>query len=211
VNERANCRTIGPALALILFMSAFAACAAGGSGAAGKDAAAGKSAAADTSVAAEIGGQKITIQEMDDYLRKVNPRAFQEFYDARKAALDGLIAERLIAAEAATRSTTPDKLRQEIGAAVPVVTDMDVQGFYTQNQARMGGRTLDQVKDQIRGFLAGQKQQQAMSDFISGLKDKKGVRIYLDVPRAEVRIAETDPAKGPKNAPVQIVEFSDFQ
>ena len=165
---------------------------------------------ADKTVAADVGGLKITVQEMDDYLRKTNSRAFQQYYDARRAALEGLIAEKLLAEEASAKGLTPEKLREQITASA-TVTDADVATFYEQNKARMGGRSIEQMREQIRSMLVGQKQQAAMSDHIRGLKQKKDVRVYLEPPRADVRIAETDPAKGPKSAPVQIVEFSDFQ
>lgn len=165
---------------------------------------------ADRNVAADIAGRKVTFQELDDYLRKTNNRATQEFYDARHAALEALIADRLLEAEAAEKGVTPDKLREQIIASV-AVTDADVKTFYDENTARMGGRTLDQIRDQIRTFLAGQKQQQAISDFLGVLREKKGVQVYLEPPRAEVGIAENDPMQGPKGAPIQIVEFSDFQ
>ena len=165
----------------------------------------------DKKVAAEIDGQKITAEELENYVRTANPRAYQEYYNVKRSALERLIAERLLAAEATAKGTTPEKLRQEIAAAAPAVTDADLQTFYDQNKARYGGRTLDQVKDQIRGGLASQRQQQAVSEFMAALKEKKDVRIHLEPPRADVRISENDPAKGPKGAPVQLVEFSDFQ
>ncbi len=172
------------------------------------DAGAGK---ADKSVAAEVGGQKITMQETDDFLRKTNGKAFQDFYDARRAALEQLIAERLMAAEAASKSVTVDKLRQDAVAAVPPVTDADVETFFNQNKARMGAATLEQAREQIRGYVAGQKQQKAMMDLVASLKEKQSVKILLEPPRSEVRIAEDDPSEGPKDAPIQLVEFSDFQ
>jgi acyl transferase domain-containing protein len=165
----------------------------------------------DKNVAAEVAGQKITMQELDDYLRKNNAKAFQDFYDARRQALDNLIGERLLAAEAASRGVTVEKLQQDVTAAAPAVSDADVSTFYSQNQARMGGQTLDQIKDKIKSFLAGQKQQQAMTDFIRDQREKKGVQIALEPPRAQVKVAENDPVRGSKSAPVQIVEFSDFQ
>jgi hypothetical protein len=50
-----------------------------------------------------------------------------------------------------------------------------------------------------------------MMDLVAGLKEKQAVKILLEPPRSEVRIAEDDPTEGPKDAPIQLVEFSDFQ
>ena len=203
LSERRSMRAIIMALALIFLTAAFAAYAASREAEKGVE--------TDKKVAAEIDGQKITTEELENYVRTSNPRAFQEYYNVKRSALERLIAERLLAAEATARGTTPDNLRQEITAAAPAVTDAEMQTFYDQNKARYGGRTLDQVKDQIRGALVSQRQQQAMSEFMAALKERKDVRILLEPPRAEVKISETDPAKGPKSAPVQVVEFSDFQ
>jgi len=199
LNERMNRMAVLPAVVLGLLVAATPACAEG------------PKQEADTSVAAEIGGQKISTKELDDYLRKTNARAFQEFYDARRAALEGLISDRLLEAEAKSKNLTVDKLKESALAPASTVTDAEIETFYNENQARMGGRTLDQIKEQIRSFLVGQKQQKAMTDLITSLKEKSNVQIMLEPPRADVKIAENDPVRGRKDAPVQIVEFSDFQ
>jgi SurA-like protein len=197
VKNSMSSRTAGVALALGLLaapLSAVAAEAAPGAG-----------------VAAEVGGQKITIEELDAYLRKTNTAAIQQFYDARRAALEQMISDRLLEMEAKARGVSPESLKQTImnGAAAP--GDADVQAFFDQNKARMGGKTFDQVKDQIRDFLSGSKKQQALTDFVNDLGDKKGINVLLDPPRAALKIADSEPARGPKDAPVQIVEYSDFQ
>jgi len=206
------------ALSLAVFACALTESAAGSKS--DKNAAAGesktdKNAAAtgntDKDVVAEIGGQKISMQEMDDFLHKTNGQAFQAFYDARRAALDQLIAKRLMESEAAARKVTVEKLQQDVVAGIPATTDADVEAFYNQNKGRMGAATLDQAREQITGYLAGQKQGKAMADFIADLKEKNGVRVSLQPPRSELRIAEDDPGEGPKDAPVQLIEFSDFQ
>jgi len=162
-------------------------------------------------VAAQIGGKKITMQELDDNLRKTNAQAFQAFYDARRGALEQMIAEQLMEEEAANRKTTADDLTKEIVDGAGAVSDADVEDFYNKNRGQMGGRTLDQLSGQIRAYLAQMKGQQAIGKFLDELKAKKGVKILLEPPRAEVAVRENDPSHGPATAPVQIVEFSDFQ
>lgn len=168
-------------------------------------------AADDKSVAAEIGGQKVTLQEMDDYLRKTNAKAFQDFYDARHNALQSLINDRLLTAEATTRGTTFEKLRADLAAGVTPTTDADVESFFNQNKNRMGNATLDQVKGQIKDFLVAQKTQKATMDLLDTLKAKTPVHILLDPPRVQLAIADNDPVVGPKDAAIQMIEYSDFQ
>jgi len=168
-------------------------------------------AADDKNVAAEIGGQKVTTQEMDDYLRKTNAKAFQDFYDARHNALQSLINDRLLTAEATTRGTTLEKLKADLAAGVAPTTDADIEAFYNQNKNRMGNATLDQVKGQIKDFLAAQKTQKATMDLLDKLKAKTPVRILLDPPRVQIAINDSDPSVGPKDAAIQLIEYSDFQ
>ncbi len=170
---------------------------------------AGKSDGGET--VATIGGKPVTRAELDAHLKKVNPQAIQQYFDAQRQALEMLLNERVIEAEATSRGTTAEALQQEVLATAPPVSDADAEKFYNENVNRMGGQSLDAMRDRIKGFLAQQGQQQAMTKFIQDLRTKQGVVVQMEPPRAEVTIAENDPYKGPKGAKVTIVEFSDFQ
>lgn len=163
-------------------------------------------------VVARVGETEITMTAVDEYAKRTNSKVYQDLFDARNRALNEMIAEKLLLAEAASRGITPDELvKQEIVEKVAAVSDADIESFFKENSARMGGRTLDQMKDQIRSFLTSQNQSTARSTFIDGLRAKGKVAVMLDPPRAEIQIAGNDPKMGPDGAAVRIVEFSDFQ
>jgi protein-disulfide isomerase len=88
------------------------------------------------------------------------------------------------------------------------VTDADVDAFYTANKERIP-RPKEEVAAQIKQYLEQQGQQKVQQDFYASLRDKYKVEMKLEPIRVEV--AATGPAQGPANAPVTIVEFSDFQ
>jgi len=67
------------------------------------------------------------------------------------------------------------------------------------------------MAEQIQSFLTSQQQKEARDSLLAQLKEKAEVKITLDAPRVEVPIAANDPAKGPKDAKVTVVVFSDFQ
>ena len=165
----------------------------------------------DDSVAAKIGDVVITNAELDQEVKTRDSKAFQAYYDAKKRVLDQLINQRLIDAELAARGIDESALRTELMTGIPQVTEAEVQAFYTQNQAQMGGRTLEQVGQQVQQHLANQRRAGAMNDFLAGLKKKSNVQIMLSPPRTEVKIAANDPKKGAEGAPITLVEFSDFQ
>jgi hypothetical protein len=167
---------------------------------------------ADPGVAATIGGKPVTIQELDAKAMKTDMKLAQSLYDARRAALDQVLMERLLGEDAAAQKITVDELiLKRIAEKVQPVTDADVEAFYKTNSARMGGKTLEQVSPQIRQQLTSQKQNEARSNLLTQLKEKAEVKIALDPPRAVVVLADNDPTKGPKDAKVTIVEFSEFQ
>ena len=122
-----------------------------------------------------------------------------------------MITKRVLDAEVARRGTTAAGLQAEITKDVTPATEAEVQAFYNQNQARMGGRTFEQMKPQIEQHLASLRGGDIMSDFMTDLKKKAGAHILLEPPRSEVKIAANDPRKGPEGAPITLVEYSDFQ
>ena len=167
---------------------------------------------AKAGVAATINGAPITVAEVDAIALGNNMQLAQQVYDARKQALDQLIMERLLGDEAKAQGMTVDALVQKkLAEKTTEVTDADVQSFYDQNKARMGGQTLEQVGPQVRNYLKSQRETEARKTLLDELKANQKIQISLDVPRAEVKVAANDPAKGPADAKVTIVEFSEFQ
>ncbi len=163
-------------------------------------------------VAAVVGGETITTAELDARALKTNMKLAQSLYDARKQALDQLIMEKLLGPEAKAKSVAVDKLLQDkIAEKVKPVTDGDIESYYKGNSARMGGKTLEQVSAQIKSFLVTQGETLARDGILAQLKEKADVKVTLDPPRMEVAVAANDPVKGPKDAKVTIVEFSEFQ
>jgi len=167
---------------------------------------------AEPGVAAYIGGKPVTTQELDAKALKTDMKLAQSLYDARRAALDQVLMERLLGEDAAAQKITVDELiKKRVAEKAKPVTDADVEAYYKANSARMGGKPLEQVSAQIRPFLTNQQETDAKNNLLAELKTKAEVKIVLDAPRADVIIAANDPVLGPKDAKVTIVEFSDFQ
>lgn len=167
------------------------------------------SADANTAVAT-IGGETITMAQIDELAAPALLEARQAIYEARARALDQMINERLVKAEAAKRSVDEETLfRQEVEAKAPPPTDAEIEAFYNENRAMMRGE-LAELKPRIAQHLQQQKVADAAAAFINGLRDAAGVKILLDAPRVQVS-AGNSPRWGRAGAPVEIVEFSDFQ
>jgi protein-disulfide isomerase len=161
-------------------------------------------------VLAVVNGKPITEAEV----RTANAEQFKALerdfqaksHELLENSLDDVINDRLVEAEAAARKVTKDQVLAEIKPKP--VTDAEVDAFYEQNKAQIP-RPKDQVAGQIKSYLEQQGTQTARADFYKKLKDKYSVDYKIEPVR--VQVAATGPAKGPANAPVTIVEFSDFQ
>ncbi|MBI1827047.1 MAG: hypothetical protein HY287_09785 [Planctomycetes bacterium] len=166
----------------------------------------------DTGVAAMIGDKPITTAELDAKILKQNMKLAQQLYDARKAALDDAILDKALGEEAKAANTSVDQLlKKKVSEKVTPPTDPEVAAYYNANQAKMQGKSLEEMTPQIKSFLSTQRESEAKVKILAEIKAKANVKVMLEVPRVEVAIAPNAASNGPKDAKVTIVEFSDFQ
>jgi predicted DsbA family dithiol-disulfide isomerase len=161
-------------------------------------------------VVAEIAGKPVTLAELEEALAPQLAQLDRQRQQILVDGLDGLVEQKLLEAEAASRGVSIEELFQsEIEAKAGEVTDADAQAFYEANKARIN-RPIEQMMPQIKNYLANQKRAELRDGLLAGLRAKHATRILLEPVRADVD-DPTSPAKGPATAPVTIVEFSDFQ
>jgi protein-disulfide isomerase len=163
--------------------------------------------------AAIIGEAVVTTRQLEESLgsRLVAMRA-QE-YDVTRRLLEQSIDRMLVQRAAAARQlSVAEFLRQEIG---------DVESA----SAEEIGRALSAAGEQLKAVpeadakrvAAGRLQAATVQERVQGLLSKLraaegGVRILLEPPRAALEVDEERyPTRGPRTAPVTLVEFSDFQ
>ncbi|MBI3933893.1 MAG: thioredoxin domain-containing protein [Acidobacteria bacterium] len=159
---------------------------------------------------AVVGGKAISEEELNSQIRPQLRQLRNQEYEVRSQALENLINQKLVEAEAQRRGiTVQELLQQEVDSKIPEPTDPEVDAFYQGQKDRIN-RPLEELKDQIRQVLKQNRQQQFRQGFLKSLRDQTEVAINLVAPRIEV---SPDPNRmlGRADAPVKIVEFSDFQ
>jgi protein-disulfide isomerase len=170
-----------------------------------------------TDIVARVGDRSITRDELDRRWAELEAASFAEVrqstYEARQRMLDGMIGEYLIDLEAKTRGISRERLLEiELSTRIRPITNEEIAAFYRSMGERAGGATLIQLTPAIRQAIEEQRPVQARQAFIDDLRRAStSVRTMLEPPRLQVTTAATDPALGPPDAPVEIVEFSDFQ
>lgn len=154
-----------------------------------------------------IGAEDVE-RALGERLRKLE----DQIYELKRRQLDALIAERLLAQEAARRGTTVAALLDaEVTAKVSLVTEQEVDAFYQENKARFRGDEAD-ARAQIRAYLQKQKLAAQRVWFVEELRSRARIEDHLQPPpvvRADVSI-DGAPVRGEASAPVTLVEFSDF-
>ena len=166
---------------------------------------------------ARVGDRVITLGEVEERWKATNPaqhaQALQSLYDGRRAALDAIIAETLLADAAEDTGLSADAYAEaEISKRAKPPTDEDVESFYKANVAQMQGRSFEEMAPLIARFLDEQSRNSAREALIASLRRSgPNVGVTLEPPRHPVEVAASDPATGSDSAPVTIVEFSDFE
>lgn len=166
-------------------------------------------------VLATVAGEKISSADIrakaGDQLDKLETQYQLAKSRIIGAALDSVIREKTVVAEAQKQGKTLDQLvAAEAGAAGIEPTDVEISAWYTENQARVGGRTLDQIKPQIADYLRNEKRKAAENKLEQRIRVEKKVEVAYQPYRLHFN-NDGAPSAGKKGAPVTIVEFSDFQ
>ncbi len=163
--------------------------------------------ACEATVLATVGSRSITQGEVEEALPN---SARQQLYEIMAGGLQQRVAEVMRELDAEAAGMTVDELvAREVEAKVAPVTDADVDLFYEQNKARIN-TPKEEIAGRVREHLEQQRRGEAMNAWMGQLREKYAVTTLLEPVRMEVA-ADGFPAVGPAEAPVTIVEFSDFQ
>ena len=163
------------------------------------------------SVLATVEGRNITEADIANSIAAQMAQINNQIYTTKKRAIDALIADQLLDQEAKKRGISREQLiQQEVNAKVAPVTDAEVQQVYDGVKARLGNKSLEEVKPQIVQQLQNNKIQQQQQEFIRGLRKAAAVKVLLKPPVVNIAI-DGAPVRGKPDAPITLVEFSDFQ
>ena len=159
---------------------------------------------------ATVDGQAITEDDLAPLVQgQLRPLRDQE-YQIKKKALDNLISQKVLDAEAKKRGLTADRLlEQEVDSKMPEPTDAEINAVYAVQKDQIN-RPLEEVKSQLQQNLKRAKIQIARQEYSARLREQAKIAVLLSPPRVQVTF---DPkrVKGNPKARVMIVEFSDFQ
>jgi protein-disulfide isomerase len=163
-------------------------------------------------VLAVVGGQPVTRADVEALAGSRLAELRNQEYNILRQALDEKITRIALEGEAARRKiSVPELISQEIESKAAPVTAEEQKAFYEQNKAQFGTMPEAEALKNAETRLRQQRVRARGLEFVGGLRTALGVKVHLDAPRYALSASPDDPAKGPANAPVTIVEFSDFE
>ncbi|MBF0158457.1 MAG: thioredoxin domain-containing protein [Magnetococcales bacterium] len=163
-------------------------------------------------VAARVDDWIITRSKLDQALQGPFYDLDRKRHDLRMAKIQEMMAEHLLKLEVAARKISMDQLEAEINAKAEKPTDQKLDEFIAKNSQRLP-KDDPQLRDKLRDFMTERAREQVQARFIAELAQKYRAEILLEAPQAPRFAVQgaTTPTKGPSDAKVTIVEFSDFQ
>ncbi|HVF22168.1 MAG TPA: thioredoxin domain-containing protein [Pyrinomonadaceae bacterium] len=168
---------------------------------------------ADDTVLATIGGQPLKATAVKERLKPIIYRIRLDAYMRAKQQADQLVNNMLLLDEAKRRQVGPEEIvRAEISEKVRPPTEAEVSKFYNDNKARISG-DLNSVRHQVAMYLQEEDKRRLERELSERLRKNADIRWLITEPAQPVQniSVDDDPARGAANAPVTIVEFTDFQ
>jgi protein-disulfide isomerase len=165
---------------------------------------------------AVVGGAVITEQDVDSAAGRELHVLQEKIYALQKKALDDLIDRALLEQEAAARGITVEELKRRLVDGKVVVSDADVEREYKDHGSVVAlthdTHGVDDTKAAIRADLERKAKAEQFKTALAELRKKAQIEYLAGAPTPPlVSVTDSGPSRGAKEAPVTVIEFSDFQ
>ncbi|MEO5363295.1 MAG: DsbA family protein [Magnetococcus sp. DMHC-8] len=141
---------------------------------------------------------------------QVDQALASKFHELRDSHVQEAVVEHLLSTEAKTLNlSAAELLEKQVDAKVTPPSKEEVAQFIETNRSRLPNEGKG-AEEKIREYLLDKKQEKARETYLQGLWDRYKVEILLQPPRVQVGVP-ADLARGKADAPITIVEFSDFE
>jgi protein-disulfide isomerase len=167
-------------------------------------------------VAAEAAGEAILVEDLEAPLAIRIHELEESIYELKKQRLDQMVSKIVLQKEAERNGMTVQQLVDNKVLSKGVeVTPEEIGQYCDENRQKCSRskKSAEELKGEIANLLAQQKGYREIMDYAASLYANYGVAVYLEAPLLpNLRTSfEGGVSKGPRNAPVTIVEFSDYQ
>jgi predicted DsbA family dithiol-disulfide isomerase len=160
-------------------------------------------------VLADVDGVKLTRAEFE---RRYTARLFQArngFHDAERKALDDFIEQYLLERAAKKENLTIEKLLEKhVDAKLPPAPSDEALRVYFEGVDTQ--ESFESVKGKIIDALRSRRLLKLKNAYMASLKSEANIMLMMAPPRANLSMKDV-PVRGPQNAIVTMVEYSDYE
>ncbi len=156
----------------------------------------------------------ITLKDVDAKIAPQLRQMEKQKFELRQQTAEQMVLEALVKAEAAKVGKTDEEwVKLQLDDKLPKPSEEEINKVFEENKARMPpGSTLESMREQIIGFLQKDKGRDVAMALFGDLKKKANYQMLFEAPEEpRVQVAAIGPSRGPADAKVTIVEFSDFE
>jgi protein-disulfide isomerase len=168
-------------------------------------------------VVASVAGRTIGRRELARRWQSTDAAGFarlqSQIRDAYSKALDDVIGEYLLQAEADRQRMTVEELLSRADERIETPTAEEIRGVFERSSAAVQGVAFDVASPLISQYLKQQKSAGARQRYVDELRrsDPPSIKIPIDSWRQTIAPDMDAPQTGSAAAAIEIVEFSDFQ
>jgi protein-disulfide isomerase len=161
-----------------------------------------------SSVVAEIAGRKVTANELEEKEAGKLLQAKYKYYLAERDALEQFIDDQLLEMQAKKESVSLDELfKRHVSIQVQEPTEDQLRFYY---EGVKTDESYEVARSKIIDTVHQLRTKKARDAYLTELRGEYDVVVELDQPSAHVE-AGNDPRLGSENAPVQLIEFADYE
>jgi protein-disulfide isomerase len=162
-------------------------------------------------VVARVGARAITAAELETAAARRLIEVKTTEHDLKRRALSDLVERELLRQEATRRGTTVEALvAAEVDAKASPAGEWDIAAYRAAHEAAFEGKGEAQAREEAARRVREDRRAQRRFGFLAELRARYPTSVTLPPPRVAVDVAGA-PTRGPADAPVTIVEFSEFQ
>jgi predicted DsbA family dithiol-disulfide isomerase len=159
-------------------------------------------------VVATVNGAQI--YEADLQIQTQLAQVQRQEYDLRIAAVRRAISQKVLALAAKEKGMTAEQfVVEEVDKTIPEPSEPELRAFYLAQKDQLG-QPFEKAREQLRKAFREATTQLRRQSLADELLARAEVRIFVRPPRLKLDFGDA-PRKGSSNAPVTIVEFSDFE
>jgi protein-disulfide isomerase len=160
-------------------------------------------------IVAEVDGVGLTYGQLENKRSEVLFHARNTFFESEKKALTDYIDDYLLERQAQKENTTVAKLlEQHVNGAIE--KDPDDAALRVYYEGLDTKEPFEAVRGKILDHIRDIRITKAKIAYMDSLRNQAKITIELQAPRMAISLKD-QPVRGPAGAPIQIVEYADYE